>query len=238
VVVLGAANVTAMTVALWFVLLPGSSSAASSERAVQSTASMARSAPTFVEPVPVLRMKPRTARPVRLTSPHRRSSGVRRPASSRRRVVRLRPVIPRPAPKLVRLSASSWSADLSAAIRRIPGFHSGDARWVVTSSYGSWGTADWYRSIVYVSPRVPRDRLYDVVVHEWSHLLSVRRYDGNVDEAVRAMNAYFGGSGLIGAERAADCMARLLGAQWTNYTPCTSASWRAGAARLVNGESL
>ena len=134
--------------------------------------------------------------------------------------------------------APSWSADLDAAIQRIPGYHSGDAQWVVTSSYGSWGTADWYRGIVYISPRVPRERLYDVAVHEWSHLISVRPYDVDVDEAVRAMNSYFGGSGLVGAERAADCMALLLGAQWTHYTPCANASWRAGAARLVKGARL
>jgi hypothetical protein len=137
----------------------------------------------------------------------------------------------------VQVSASSWSADLDAAVHRIPAYHDGDARWVVSSSYGSWGTADWYRGVVYISPRVPRPRLYDVAVHEWSHLLSVRPY-ADVDEAVRAMNSYFGGSGLVGAERAADCMALLQGAQWTHYTPCADPSWRAGAARLLKGARL
>jgi hypothetical protein len=127
---------------------------------------------------------------------------------------------------------------LKAAVARIPGYHDGDALWIVTSRYGSWGTADPFLGVVYISPRVPTARLFDVVVHEWSHVLSVRAYYGDVRGAYAAMDRWFGGSGLLGAERAADCMARLLGATWTHYTDCANARWREGASRLLAGRPV
>jgi hypothetical protein len=129
---------------------------------------------------------------------------------------------------------TGWAA-LDTAIARIPSYRPGGARWVISGRYGHWGTADWYRDTLYVSPTVPTGYLYDVAVHEWSHELSVLDYDADVSAAVSAMNRYFGGSGLVGAERAADCMAILQGATWTHYTSCTSAQWRAGAAVLLRG---
>ena len=123
-------------------------------------------------------------------------------------------------------------------VARIPTYHSGAARWVVSRAYDFWGTADWYHDVLYVSPDVPRNRLYDVAVHEWSHELSVLDYSGDVDAATTAMNAWFGGSDLTGAERAADCMAILQGATWTHYTTCTDPHWRAGAKLLVSGQPL
>ena len=130
-----------------------------------------------------------------------------------------------------------WSA-LNAAIARIPTYRSGAARWVVSDKYDFWGTADWYHDVLYVAPGVPVSKLYDVAVHEWSHELSVLDYGGDVAAATRAMNATFGGRGLTGPERAADCMAILQGAHWTHYTTCTDATWRAAAARLVAGKTL
>jgi len=132
---------------------------------------------------------------------------------------------------------TSWPA-LNRAIARIPSYHRGAARWVVSGRYGHWGTADWYHDTLYISPAVPTAFLYDVAVHEWSHELSVRDYGGDVAIAVRAMNRFFGGPGFTGAERAADCMARLQGATWTHYTSCTSHRWRVGAARLLHGRAL
>ena len=41
-----------------------------------------------------------------------------------------------------------------------------------------------------------------------------------------------------GAERAADCMARALGASWFGYTSCTDPTWRAHAAQLLSGRRL
>ena len=132
---------------------------------------------------------------------------------------------------------TTWPA-LNRAIRRIPSYHHGAARWVVSGRYGHWGTADWYHDTLYISPTVPPSFLYDVVAHEWSHELSVLDYRGDVAAATRAMNRFFGGRGLTGAERAADCMARLQGATWTHYTSCTSHRWRVGAARLLHGRAL
>jgi hypothetical protein len=132
---------------------------------------------------------------------------------------------------------TGWSA-LNTAIAKIPTYHPGDARWVVSSRYAYWGTADWYHDVLYVDPAVPTARLYDVAVHEWSHELSVLDYGGDVRKATHAMNRYFGGTGLVGAERAADCMAIEQGAVWTHYTTCRNVDWRRGARRLVNGRRL
>ena len=131
---------------------------------------------------------------------------------------------------------------LRSVVAHIPGYRSHrPARWVISSRFDpNWGTTDWYRNTIYVSPRTPRSVLAAVVRHEWGHELSVRAYGGNVAAAVKAMNRVFGGgrSGLRGAENAADCMARLLGARWTRYTACSSLAWRRQAARLLHGQRL
>lgn len=127
---------------------------------------------------------------------------------------------------------------LERAVARIPGGPDPTISWVLEAQEGHWGTADWYRNVIWISPAVPSGHLYDVVVHEWSHLKSVKSYGGDVGAAMTAMNGYFGGTGLEGAERAADCMARLDGATWTHYTGCDDSRWRAGAARLLRGQQL
>ena len=132
----------------------------------------------------------------------------------------------------------TFTAALMAQVARIPTYRPGMARWVVSRAYDFWGTADWYHDVLYVSPDVPRSKLYDVAVHEWSHELSVLDYNGDVAAATAAMNAWFGGNGLTGPERAADCMAILQGATWTHYTTCTNTKWRAGAKLLVSGQPL
>jgi hypothetical protein len=186
------------------------------------------------------------------TQPPAAASPVHRPLSRHRvsaprpRIVQ-RPAAPRPTHRAVRHASPSFPAGptdwpaLNAAIARIPTYVPGRSIWLVSDRYGHWGTADWYHDMLYISPRVPGNRLYDVVVHEWSHELSVLDYAGDVDAAVTAMNNAFGAAGstgLIGAERAADCMAILQGATWTHYTPCTSSSWRRLAARLLRGQRL
>lgn len=140
--------------------------------------------------------------------------------------------------RIARITGPTGWAALDAAIGRIPTYRPAGAIWLVSNRYGYWGTADWYHDTIYIAPGVPTNRVYDVAVHEWSHELSVLDYDGDVEAAVAAMNSAFGGTGLVGAERAADCMARLQGAQWTHYTPCLDGSWRAAAARLVAGHRL
>src|SRR3954454_19909476 len=74
---------------------------------------------------------------------------------------------------------TSWTA-LNTAIARIPTYHAGTSRWIVSGRYGHWGTTDWYHDTVYISPGVPSDHLYDVAVHEWSHELSVLDYHVDV----------------------------------------------------------
>ena len=136
-----------------------------------------------------------------------------------------------------RTGPTGWRA-LDSAIARIPGYRPGVVRWVISDRFGHWGTTDWYHATLYISPAVPSTYMYDVVVHEWSHEVTVLDYDGDVPAATAATDRAFGGTGLVGEERAADCMAILQGATWTHYTSCPSAQWRAHARRLLRGEQL
>lgn len=173
--------------------------------------------------------------PRRSAGPHvrtaRRVVQAPRPVPARR-TARPMAATSRPVPHL----SLQQQVDLAAA--RIRGYRPGTVTWILQSNDGYWGTADWYAHAIWISPTVPTNRVFDVVVHEWSHLQSVVVYGGDVTQAVSEMNRYFGGTDLVGAERAADCMARLQGAAWTHYTPCTDTHWRAGAARLLAGERL
>lgn len=189
-------------------------SAADITTAARRTAVVAR--PTPAKPAPA---KPRVT--------ERSPARVRATTQAPRTVRVARPPVPQ----------STAQQRMEQAVARIPGYRAGDATWHLIAKDGFWGTADWYNNAVYISPAVPASKIYDVVTHEWSHLLSVRPYD-SVAQATDAMNAYFGGTGVTGAERAADCMARQLGARWTHYTSCTDARWRAGAAKLLARQRL
>jgi hypothetical protein len=233
----GAANTLVVAVAIGLLLMVGTPAAATSPSATSSVPAVVRIVGVTSAPQAARRaaVRPAVAARVQRRSATHVTSRLRPLQSSSSAG---RPVRTRPRPAVRHVDASSWSAAFAAAVARIPGYTPADARWVVSDAYGSWGTADWYHAVVYISPRVPQARLYDVAVHEWSHLLSVRTYAGDVDQAVAAMNAYYGGSGLAGAERAADCMALLLGARWTHYTTCSTPGWRTGADRLLKGERL
>jgi hypothetical protein len=125
---------------------------------------------------------------------------------------------------------------LMGAVSRIPGYSSHTpTRWVLTSRYGHYGATDLASGVVYVNPSVPSSLLDSVVRHEWSHVLTMRVYGGDVPGALAGTRAVFGGSGMTGVERAADCMAIQLGATWTHYTSCSDPAWRAAAARLLAG---
>lgn len=165
------------------------------------------------------------ARPARVDVQHRRPQAARAPA-------------PPPTPSAPATLLRPRPATLAEAVARIPGTQAERARWVNRAYRGRWGAADWHSDTVYVSPRTPRARLYSVVVHEYSHLLQVRAYDGDVGAAVHAMNRRFAGTGLTGAERAADCMALLQGATWTNYTSCFHPEWREAATLLLQGRRV
>jgi hypothetical protein len=145
--------------------------------------------------------------------------------------------VPQPAVAASRLSHS----ELHRAITEVPTYRSGVVHWRLSLSLSHWGETNWYDGTITISLFVPLADLYSVVVHEWSHELSVLDYGGNVRQAVAAMNEHFGGAGstgIHGAEVAADCMARLQGATWTYYTSCHRTAWRRAARRLVHGRRI
>ena len=133
---------------------------------------------------------------------------------------------------------TSWAA-LNRSIGRIPNYRPGVATaWIVTARFGHWGTTDLGNGRVYISPTVPASKLYSVVAHEYGHALMSKNWGRNWRAADAAMNRWFGGGTPLARERAADCMARVQGATWTNYTPCTSTRWRQGARTLLAGKRL
>jgi hypothetical protein len=200
--------------------------------------------PSFAPEVPVARPHVTPARPkprpsaTPSPSPRATHKAVRR--TTRRTSTTTRHRVSSPAPTATHTTSTtlSFKDRMMRAVARIPGYRAGEAEWLVKPGMGNWGMAVMGGSTVWINPDVPADRLYDVVAHEWSHLLMVKDYGGDVMTAVAAANTYFGGTDLAGAERAADCMAKLLGASWTHYTPCTNSAWQAGARRLVARQKL
>lgn len=142
-----------------------------------------------------------------------------------------------PTPQVVTRAPLTAEARMWQAIRRLPGYLPDEAIWTLTPGQDAWGLTNLQAAVVNISSRVPANRMYDVVAHEWGHVQSMHAYGYDVATALIALNRLYGGPGS-GAERAADCIARVLGAQWTNYTPCDNASWRAGARRLLAGQRL
>lgn len=132
---------------------------------------------------------------------------------------------------------TGWAA-LNAAIARIPGYVGDGVRWRVSSAYGHLGATDLATGNIYISPSVSPSLLDSVVRHEYSHIVTVRAYNGQWRTAKSAMNAAFGGTGRTGVERAADCMALALGASWTHYTSCSRGDWQRHAQRLLSGRPL
>ena len=135
------------------------------------------------------------------------------------------------------LGPTSWAA-LNQAISRIPSYRRGVATWTVTARLGHWGTTDVSNGRVYISPTVPASKLYSVVAHEYGHALASKNWGWNWRAADAALNRWFGGGAPMARERAADCMALLQGATWTNYTTCASNRWRQGARTLLAGKRL
>jgi hypothetical protein len=138
---------------------------------------------------------------------------------------------------------TSWPA-LNRAIASIPGYRDGIAIWQVSSQYGHYGITDANRpgaARIFISPDVPADRLYSVAAHEYGHAVVIANYGtgyGPYTEYSRDMSNWFGGDRVTGLERAADCMARLLGASWLHYTSCTDATAQKGARILLAGGRL
>lgn len=191
-----------------------------------------RSTPTAATSPPRATTTPRAPAATRARPP-------KRPTATRPPATRRAAPTPKPAPRPPSASRgpTGWAA-LNAAISRIPGYRSSGITWTVTSRYGHYGTTDLATSDIYISPTVPVSLLDSVVRHEYAHVVTVRVYGGQWRLAKSALNAAFGGSGMTGAERAADCMARLMGASWTNYTSCSSSAWRNHAQRLLAGRRV
>lgn len=150
------------------------------------------------------------------------------------RPVAAAPVVRHVVPKAATRVALTPSQRMQQAVARIPGYRPGLATWRMSSG-GPWGLTDLYTGVITISASVPADRMYDVVAHEWGHVLSMADYGFDVRTAVAALGATFGGNGL---EVAADCIARVLGATWTNYTACASSGWRTAAQVLLAGHRL
>ena len=128
-----------------------------------------------------------------------------------------------------------WPA-LNAAISRIPNLQPSIVHWVVEDR-GDWADTDLSTGTVYVAPRAPVNLLFSIVAHEYGHVLQGRIY-GGLDAAVAGLQPFYGYVGELAIERAADCMALLEGATWTNYTTCQNAAWRQDAAILLSGRRL
>lgn len=208
-----------------------------------ATAGAAPASPVRFTSSPVTAHEVVAPAPVAVASPAARvrvkvKAKVAAPVPPRATPHRVKAVTARPkAVTVVRTRALTPAQLMQRAIDRLPDVRPGDVEFILKPGLDSWGLAELHGT-VWISPRVPARRMYDVVAHEWSHVLSAKAYDGDVNAAVDAMNDYFGGTGLTGAERAADCMARLLGATWTHYTSCSDSRWRAGAKRLLDRQKL
>ena len=175
-------------------------------------------------------------------------SPVRRPAPARTtaRPSPTPPPKPRPRPKpTLRTSTAPAPAAVAGvpmalryAVGRIPAYRPGVVSdWVWSDRYGHYGATNLATREVTISPRVPSSILYSVVVHEYSHALAIWVYGSSASADVALMRT-FGGSAAMARERAADCMAIVQGATWTNYTSCGSGAWRQAAWVLVSGRRL
>jgi hypothetical protein len=132
-------------------------------------------------------------------------------------------------------------ANLLQSIQTLPDYFPGVVHWHLSTSTKHYGTTDWDTSTITISAFTPLTLLYSVVAHEWSHEIQAYDYRGDLWAGVKAMDRSFGGggkSGQRGIEYAADCMAILQGATWTDYTPCHSKVWRRDAHRLLAGHKL
>ena len=112
------------------------------------------------------------------------------------------------------------------------------ARWHVTARYGHYGATDLANGNVYISPGVPSRLLYSIAAHEYAHALTMANYRFAWNTARADLAAHFGGGPQLATERAADCMAKALGATWLHYTECDNSRWRAAAATLLSGNRL
>jgi hypothetical protein len=130
---------------------------------------------------------------------------------------------------------------LSSVLSRLPNYFPGIVHWKVSTSWRHYGTTDWDTNTITISAFTPLNLLYSVVAHEWSHEIQAYVYHRDFWRLIKATNRHFGGagsSGQRGVEYAADCMAIIEGATWTDYTSCHNKKWRHDARRLLAGKRL
>jgi hypothetical protein len=224
-------RVLMLVLALLLLATAGAVSRQAASTPPRHTAAASSAMPEVMAPVALAPVKAKA-----VAKPKPVVNRVPKPKPQPKHVVSLKPrTVSSPPPPVKPASSGSAEQRMMDAVARIPGAET--AHWYLVAQDGYWGTADWYHDAIYISPTVPANRVYDVVAHEWAHLISVKAYS-NVNEAMAAMNARFGGSGVQGSERAADCMAKQLGASWTHYTPCSDADWQAAGAELLAGHRL
>ncbi|MDQ1703152.1 MAG: hypothetical protein QOF57_2404, partial [Frankiaceae bacterium] len=205
-----------------------------------TSAAPTSSAPTSAAPTSAA-PTPTASRPVATKPPAPKPTATRTPAPkptvTRKPAAPVHHAAPAPAPR----TPTSWSA-LNRAISGIPGYSShASVTWVITSSFGHYGMTDWYHNTIYLSPSIPSSQLSSVAKHEYGHILEARAYGGNIAAMIAGISRVFGGGGrggLNGTEYAADCIARVNGATWTNYTSCSNPTWRAAARTLIAGRPL
>lgn len=132
-------------------------------------------------------------------------------------------------------------ANLRSALQRLPNYFPGIVHWKLSASTKHYGTTNWDTNTITISAFTPLNLLYSVIAHEWSHEIQAFVYRRQFWRVVTVMNKHFGGpgtSGQRGVEYAADCMAILQGATWTDYTSCHDPKWRHEAKRLLHGHPL
>jgi hypothetical protein len=85
---------------------------------------------------------------------------------------------------------------------------------------------------VRLSPSIPCDKIFDVVNHEWMHLLQEREYPGRVQRAYGGYEQF---------ELVADCGSKILGSDYTPYETrihaCSSKEFES-AARLIEQSEM
>lgn len=101
----------------------------------------------------------------------------------------------------------------------------------VTSRYGHAGVTALSSGRMYIAPGLSASYLRYVVAHECAHNKQFRAFRGDVPAMIQRLNAIYGGSGLTGVERNADCVTVRLGLSGQHYTrQCAGARGRAADA--------
>lgn len=102
------------------------------------------------------------------------------------------------------------------------------------------GVADRYNNDVLLRTSMPSYRLHYVAAHECMHLRQAKAYGGDIAALKKATNKVWGGSGLTGVERSADCMTRAKGIKVTNRAYASSCKGKQATAtkRLLAGKRI